>query len=101
MENPKFAKSEEEIELQVKQIAQRLREERERQRISQIDLSLKAGLSQNQVNYIETGKRTPNLHTVLRICRALQISPAALFEENNKERQEAQQTILRLVSRYM
>jgi transcriptional regulator with XRE-family HTH domain len=86
---------------QIRYISQRLREEREKQRISQMDLSLKAGLSQNQVNYIETGKRTPNLYTLLSICKALQINPAVLFEPENKKRKEARETIIRLVSRFM
>jgi transcriptional regulator with XRE-family HTH domain len=86
---------------QLKNIANRLREEREKCRISQIDLSFKAGLSQNQVNYIETGKRTPNLFTLLSICKALQISPAVLFESNETEKQEARKTIIRLVSKFM
>ena len=92
---------EEEINTQIRHIAQRLREEREKLRISQMDLSFKAGLSQNQVNYIETGKRTPNLYTVLSICKALQISPAVLFELEDTERQKARETIIRLVSRFM
>jgi transcriptional regulator with XRE-family HTH domain len=66
-----------------------------------MDLSFKAGLSQNQVNYIETGKRTPNLYTILSICNALQISPAVLFEPQDRERQEARETIIHLVSRFM
>jgi transcriptional regulator with XRE-family HTH domain len=90
-----------EIAAQVKRISQRLREERERLRISQMDLSFKAGLSQNQVNYIETGKRTPNLYTFLSICNALQISPAVIFEQEDAERQQARETIVRLVSRFM
>ena len=90
-----------EITAQIKYLAERLREEREKQRISQMDLSFKAGLSQNQVNYIETGKRTPNLHSVLSICKALRINPAILFESNDTERYEARETIIELVSRYM
>lgn len=90
-----------EISVQIQRIAGRLRAEREKQRISQMDLSFKAGLSQNQVNYIETGKRTPNLYTILSICRALRISPAILFESQNTERDEARETIIRLVSRFM
>jgi len=92
---------EKDIAEQINQIIQRLREEREKQRISQMDLSLKAGLSQNQVNYIETGKRTPNLHTILNICKALEINPAVLFESSNTERQQARETIIRLVSQYL
>jgi transcriptional regulator with XRE-family HTH domain len=89
------------IEDQIQHLAKRIREEREKLRMSQMDLSFKSGLSQNQVNYIETGKRTPNLHTLLSICRALQISPAVLFESVDAERREAKETIIRLVSQYM
>jgi len=89
------------IKAQIKFIAERLREEREKLRISQMDLSFKAGLSQNQVNYIETGKRTPNLYTMLSICNALQISPAVLFEKQDAERKEARATVINLVSRFM
>jgi transcriptional regulator with XRE-family HTH domain len=90
-----------EIEAQIRRIAQRLREEREKARISQMDLSFLAGLSQNQVNYIETGKRTPNLYTLIKICQALNINPAVLFEVGNEERQQARETVINLVSKYM
>ena len=93
--------NEEEIISQIRYMAQRLREEREKQRISQLELSLKAGLSQNQVNYIETGKRTPNLYTILSICKALDISPAMLFESDNEEKKDARETIIKLVSKFM
>jgi transcriptional regulator with XRE-family HTH domain len=90
-----------EIITQIKHIVERIREERRKGRFSQMDLSFKAGLSQNQVNYIETGKRTPNLYTLLSICNALQISPAALFEVQDAERKEARETVINLVSRFM
>jgi len=89
------------IKAQINHIAERLREEREKLRISQMDLSFKAGLSQNQVNYIETGKRTPNLYSMLSICNALQINPAVLFEKQDAERKEARETVIKLVSRFM
>ena len=89
------------INSQIKLFTQRLREEREKRRISQMDLSFKAGLSQNQVNYIETGKRTPTLYTILCICKALEISPAILFESPDSERSEAREKIINLVSRFM
>jgi len=99
-ENDEFD-DKEEVSARIKLIIQRLREERERQRISQIDLSFKAGLSQNLVNYIETGKRTPNLYTILSICKALEINPAVLFESSGTERQQARETIIRLVSQFL
>jgi transcriptional regulator with XRE-family HTH domain len=89
------------ITAQIGHIAERLREEREKLRISQMDLSFKAGLSQNQVNYIETGKRTPNLYTILSICNAMKISPSVLFERQDAEKKEARETVINLVSRFM
>jgi transcriptional regulator with XRE-family HTH domain len=90
-----------EIEAQIRQVAARLREEREKARISQMDLSFLAGLSQNQVNYIETGKRTPNLYTILKICKALHISPSVLFNTADEERQKAREAVINLISKYM
>jgi transcriptional regulator with XRE-family HTH domain len=91
-----------ELETQIKRVASRLREEREKMRISQMDLSLLAGLSQNQVFCIETGKRVPNLYSLLKICRALNINPAVLFDPpSGEERDQARKTIIRLVSKYV
>ena len=90
-----------EVTAQIKHIIQRLREEREKQGISQMDLSFKAGLSQNLVNYIEAGKRTPNLYSLLSICKALGIDPAALFESHDTERRQARETVIRLVSQFL
>ncbi|MDR1251387.1 MAG: helix-turn-helix domain-containing protein [Treponema sp.] len=89
------------IEAQIKRVASRIKEEREKARISQMNLSLLAGLSQNQVFCIETGKRTPNLYSILRICDALHINPAVLFDNPDEERQKARETIIRLVSKYV
>ena len=96
-----YMKDEAEIAAQMKHIAERLREERRRLGISQMDLSFKAGLSQNQVNYIETGARIPNLYTILSICSALRISPMALFGPNDTERKKARETVIQLVSQFM
>ena len=101
MVNDNILENEPEIDNQIKRIAQRLREEREKLRISQMDLSYKANLSQNQVNYIETGKRTPNLHTFLCICKALEINPSILFDSIDSERKEARETIIRLVTHFL
>jgi transcriptional regulator with XRE-family HTH domain len=96
-----YVENQAEIETQIRRIASRLREEREKVRISQMDLSLLAGLSQNQVFCIETGKRIPNLYTILKICAALRINPAVLFDPPGEERRAARETIIDLVSRYL
>jgi transcriptional regulator with XRE-family HTH domain len=101
MVDSEYMEDKAEITAQIQHIAVRLREEREKMRLSQMDLSFKAGLSQNQVNYIETGKRTPNLYTFLSICNALQINPAVLFKPEDAQRKEARETVIQLVSRFM
>ncbi len=85
-------------EKQAQRLAERLREEREKRHISQIDLALDAGLSQNIVAFIETGKRSPNVLTILKICNALEISPATLFEsETSQNRRHIKKQIVALL----
>lgn len=89
------------FEEQQQKVIHNLRKERERQGLSQLELALKANISQNMINYIETGKRTPSLDTLLKICQALNINPATLFSDSNEEKENAKQTILTLVQRWM
>lgn len=93
--------SEDEFKERVKRIVSRIKEEREKARLSQMDLALMAGLSQNLVNYIENGRRTPNLYTILKICKVLQIEPASLFTDPDTERSAARETIINLVKKYV
>ena len=67
----------------------RLRKEREKAGLSQLELALRADISQNMINYIETGKRTPSLDTLLKICHALNINPAVLFSDTEEEKEKA------------
>jgi transcriptional regulator with XRE-family HTH domain len=95
------AEAEAVIGAQIERISTRLRDERRSAGISQMELSFKAGLSQNQVNCIETGKRIPNLYTILKVCHALNINPSVLFNAGDQERQEARETIMKLVAKYV
>jgi transcriptional regulator with XRE-family HTH domain len=91
------------VETQIGGMARRLREEREKAGMSQIELSYLAGLSQNQVHYIETGRRKPNLYTVLKLCQALRIDPGVLFESGgyDGERERDRETLISLVKKYI
>ncbi|MDR0761073.1 MAG: helix-turn-helix domain-containing protein [Treponema sp.] len=93
--------SEVEFEEQINRIVSKIKEAREKARLSQMDLSFMAGLSQNLINYIENGRRTPNLCTLLKICKALQIEPSSLFTVPDTERSSARETIIELVKKYM
>lgn len=79
----------------------RLKEIREEAHLSQLELSYRSGVSQNMITYIETGKRTPTLTTLLKLCSALSVSPAVLFEDNSKDVLQAKARIIELLNRYM
>ena len=81
-----------------KKVLARLKEEREKQKLSQLDLSNLSGVSQNMITYIETGKRTPTLKTFLKLCKALNINPSILFEAKNEEKEKVKSVIINLIS---
>ncbi len=86
---------------QVSLVLSRLKEERQKANMSQIELSFAAGLSQNQVNCIEAGRNIPNLCTLIKICNALKIRPEILFSEPDVQREKARTEIINLVKKYI
>jgi len=46
---------------------------------SQMKLAMEAGLHLNALGHLERGERTPSLHTVFVLCRALEVPVAALI----------------------
>ena len=48
--------------------------------LTQEDLAEVAGLSQRYVSVLERGENSPTLNVIFRLCRALGVSPADLFE---------------------
>jgi len=92
---------EEEYKKQLNFVLSRLREERQKANMSQIELSFAAGLSQNQVNCIESGRNIPNLYTLIKLCDALKIKPEILFSSTNEERENARNKIITLVKKYV
>ncbi|MGP1459443.1 MAG: helix-turn-helix domain-containing protein [Treponema sp.] len=83
-------------------VCRRLKQERERQGLSQMALAYESDVSQNMITYIETGKRTPTLNTMLKLCTAMKINPSVLFPKNTDlSKDDAKRTIIELLERYM
>lgn len=57
-----------------------LREWRERRRLTQLDLSLEAGVSARHLSFVETGRSKPGRDTILRVAERLDIP----FRERNQ-----------------
>lgn len=60
-------------------IAQGIRTQRQRTRLSQLAVADKAGLSIQYVGMVERGERSPSLEVLERFARALGVDPADLF----------------------
>lgn len=88
-------------EEQVKQVCARLKAIREEHKLSQLDLSLTSGVSQNMIAYIESGKRTPTLSTFLKLCNALKINPAVLFKTSEKEIADIRKQMHEYIDRFV
>ncbi|MGI9644946.1 MAG: helix-turn-helix domain-containing protein [Ilumatobacteraceae bacterium] len=50
-----------------------LREWRDRRRLSQLDLSTRAGVSTRHLSYVETGRATPSRELILHLARQLEV----------------------------
>ena len=90
-----------EISSTEKIVLNRLKAYREEKKLSQLELSLISGVSQNMITYIETGKRMPTLRTILKLCDALKISPAKLFEEENSEKEKLKKSLIEAIQKYI
>lgn len=84
----------ESIEIQVKEVARRIRRERKNRRLSQMELANEAEIAQSFLASIESGKKIPTVTTVLKIARALGISPALFFTEDYKDRELVKEEII-------
>ncbi|MBR1536638.1 MAG: helix-turn-helix transcriptional regulator [Treponema sp.] len=55
---------------------------RKQKKISQMELCLRANMSQGFLTNIETGKKEPSAMTLIRIADALEVSPREFFPES-------------------
>jgi len=58
----------------------RIRNLRKKKSLSQEDLADRAGLHPTYVGGVERGERNPSLESILKIAKALEISPGQLFK---------------------
>ena len=64
----------------VAKLAKKLREERKARGLSQIQLSLKAGLNMMYVSMIEQERYSPTVGVIAKICKALEIKMSDFFK---------------------
>ena len=62
-----------------------MKEIRNRQGITQVELVMKTGISQGEISEIENGKIVPGIERTLILCRALDCKPDDLFQLEQEE----------------
>ena len=62
-------------------VVQSIRLIRKKKNVSQMELCLRANMSQGFLTNIETGKKEPSVMTLIRIASALDVSPRDFFPE--------------------
>lgn len=61
----------------------RIRQLREAAGLSQNELARRAGIAQSSLSYLESGAKSPNVETLLRICQALGITLSEFLGDQN------------------
>jgi transcriptional regulator with XRE-family HTH domain len=88
----------ESVENQLRGVVERIRAIRVRKSMSQLELSLRANLSQSFLACVESGKKQPSVLTLLRIANALEVNPTLFFPEaENDSREETKARIIKLI----
>ncbi len=64
-----------------RRFGENVRAQREAAGLSQQRLGFAAGLHRTEISLLERGEREPRLSTIVRIARALEISPALLLRD--------------------
>jgi transcriptional regulator with XRE-family HTH domain len=69
-----------ELDEQLVQFGENIRNARKQAGLSQIDLSLRASLDRAAVSFIERAERAPDLSTIIRVAAAVSVKPSALLK---------------------
>ena len=88
----------------LKYVSYAIRAIRKQKNISQMELCLRANMSQGFLTNIETGKKEPSAMTLIRIAEALEVSPREFFPESTSEsninvKNEIKSEIIELLAR--
>jgi len=68
-----------------RQVGRRIRRRRRYLDLTQEEVARNAPVHRTQMTLIENGRRMPRLHTLIRICAALDLSPCQLLEGIGQE----------------
>jgi transcriptional regulator with XRE-family HTH domain len=84
---------------QLHYVTSQIKKLRVRQGVSQMELSLRANLSQSFLANLENGKKQPSVLTIIKIADALDLHPKEFFPQNAAvtDKQEIKEKIVNLL----
>lgn len=87
------------IKAETRAVADRIQRLRSERRLSQMELSLEAGISQGFLAMIETYQKVPTVTTVLKLASALDVRPSYFFEDTPHDREQKKREIIAAIER--
>ena len=88
-----------EIITEVNKVSEQIQKLRQERRMSQMDLALEAGISQDFLAMIETGRKVPTIMTIFKLAKALNVRAAALMEDCDTGREEKKKRIIEMIQK--
>lgn len=88
-----------EIDKELTQVIDRVREIRLHRSMSQLELAEKANISQSFLASLEAGKKSPSVTTILKLAKALEINPGDLFTKNFTNKAQIKEEIIGLLDK--
>ena len=86
-----------EIDERVSNVLLRIKDERQKQNLSQVQLAAKADIAQSYYSGIETLQNVPTLTTVFKLADALDLPVIKLFEEIDYDREKVKELIIKQI----
>jgi transcriptional regulator with XRE-family HTH domain len=88
-----------EIVEQMRYVVSQIKRIRMQKGISQIELSLRADLSQSFLANLEKGKKLPSVMTIIKIANALEVDPKDFFPEepHSEDKRQIKDRIISLL----
>ena len=86
------------VDSELAQVIDKIREVRTRKSLSQMELSEKANISQSFLAALESGKKQPSVETILKIAHALEINPGDLFPRTTSSKSQTKEEIITLIN---
>ena len=65
-------------------VGKRIKELREARGWTRVQLGVYAGLSTSTVSFVESGRRTPNAETMIKLAEALGVEPGEFFQGSDQ-----------------